>query len=177
MTQTHKPTVTTTPVVGLSRVMLFRSLGAAERGLSSEEARQRQQHYGKNQITFHRARSPLLMLIEEFTALFPLLLLAAALLSFFAQSISPGEGYELIGFALLFLFNDFSASQPESNHHLAINSTNHIGFSLLQYLNYTGKQGLVLLQFVVTRQFMFICLYGKKTSYTYLPYGSGKQVF
>ncbi len=43
------------------------------------------------------------MLLAEFTALFPLLLMAAALLSFFAQSISPDQGYELIGFALLFV--------------------------------------------------------------------------
>ncbi|MFT6349411.1 MAG: hypothetical protein ACJAYB_002432 [Psychromonas sp.] len=30
------------------------------------------------------------MLLAEFTTLFPLLLMAAALLSFFTQSISPG---------------------------------------------------------------------------------------
>lgn len=40
------------------------------------------------------------MLLKEFTALFPMLLLAASLLAFFAHYLSPGEGYELIGIAL-----------------------------------------------------------------------------
>jgi len=92
-----------TSILGKSRAVLFRSLEAVEAGLSSSEAKRRLQRYGSNEIVFHRGRSPLLMLLQEFTALFPLLLLAAALLSFFAQSISPGEGYELIGFALLFV--------------------------------------------------------------------------
>ncbi len=41
------------------------------------------------------------MLLEEFTALFPLLLMAAAFLAFFAYYLSPHDGYELIGAALL----------------------------------------------------------------------------
>ncbi len=90
-------------VLGQSRGALFRSLGATESGLLAAEAVRRQQRYGKNQITFHHARSPLLMLLQEFTALFPLLLLGASLLSFFAHSLSPEEGYELIAFALLFV--------------------------------------------------------------------------
>ncbi|HEY5715559.1 MAG TPA: cation-transporting P-type ATPase [Psychromonas sp.] len=88
-------------VLGQSRAELFRSYFTTQSGLSAEEAGQRLQRFGKNQIEFHRRKSPWLMLLAELTALFPLLLMAAALLSFFAQSISPDQGYELIGFALL----------------------------------------------------------------------------
>jgi len=87
--------------LGQSRQKLLESLGVSDQGLSDSEARARQRRYGLNQIRFHRARSPWLMLLGEFTALFPLLLLGAALLAFFAHKLSPGEGYNLIGAALL----------------------------------------------------------------------------
>ncbi|NTV47629.1 MAG: cation-transporting P-type ATPase, partial [Chlorobiales bacterium] len=74
---------------------------SSENGLSTEEAKRRQARYGKNQIVFHRPKHPLLMLIEEFTSLFPLLLLGASILSFFANFLSPGQGYDMIGIALL----------------------------------------------------------------------------
>lgn len=87
--------------IGQSREALLESLGSSDQGLSSSEAKARQRRYGLNQIHFHRTRSPWLMLLAEFTALFPLLLLGAALLAFFAHNLSPGEGYNLIGAALL----------------------------------------------------------------------------
>ena len=70
-------------------------------GLTQAEAAIRQRRYGLNRISFHRSKSPWRMLLQEFTALFPLLLLAAAGLSFFADQLSPAEGYNLIGAALL----------------------------------------------------------------------------
>ncbi len=88
-------------VNGLSPEQLLKALNSDECGLSQDEAEQRQQQYGLNQIRFHRSRSPWRMLLQEFLALFPLLLLAAAGLAFFANHLSPGEGYELIGAALL----------------------------------------------------------------------------
>ena len=87
--------------LGQSKEALLESLGSSDQGLSNDEAVGRQRRYGLNQIHFHRARSPWLMLLAEFTALFPLLLLGAALLAFFAHNLSPGEGYNLIGAALL----------------------------------------------------------------------------
>jgi len=88
------------PVLGSSREALLGLLTATEEGLSSAEAAARQKRYGRNQIVFHQEHSQLLMLLKEFTALFPLLLLGASLLAFFAHTLSPGEGYELIGVAL-----------------------------------------------------------------------------
>jgi sodium/potassium-transporting ATPase subunit alpha len=77
------------------------ALACSEAGLSSAEAKIRRRRYGRNQIVFHRSRSPWLMLAEEFIALFPLLLLVAALLAFFAAHVSPCAGYDLIGMALI----------------------------------------------------------------------------
>jgi len=41
------------------------------------------------------------MLLEEFKGMFPVLLLVSAVLCFFANTLSPGEGYDFIGLALL----------------------------------------------------------------------------
>ncbi len=87
-------------LAGKSRADIFLALDASEEGLSEGEARARQARYGKNQIVFHRPKSPMLMLLGEFRALFPLLLLAASLLAFFANTLSPASGYDLIGMAL-----------------------------------------------------------------------------
>lgn len=84
-----------------SKATVFSELNASEQGLDSKEARSRQLRYGKNQIKFHRSKSFWLMLLEEFTALFPMLLFASSLLAFFADHLSPGAGYDLIGIALL----------------------------------------------------------------------------
>lgn len=88
-------------LTGASKEEVFRALNSSGNGLRNEEAKRRLDRYGKNQIVFHRPKSALLMLLDEFTALFPLLLLGAAMLSFFANFLSPGEGYDLIGTALL----------------------------------------------------------------------------
>ncbi|MDH5526489.1 MAG: cation-transporting P-type ATPase [Nitrospirota bacterium] len=86
---------------GQRREQLFQSLHASEQGLASAEARARLRVYGSNEITFHRARSPLWMLAGEFLSLFPLLLLTASGLALVADRLSPGEGYGLIAVALL----------------------------------------------------------------------------
>jgi len=86
---------------GKSRSELFTLLQSAEEGLESDEALKRQARYGSNEIAFHRSRSPLMLFVSEFLALFPLLLLVASLLSFFAHFLSPGEGFNLIAWALL----------------------------------------------------------------------------
>lgn len=88
-------------VAGQDRDALFDTVRSSDAGLDSREARLRLARYGANEITFHRPRSPLSMLAAEFVALFPLLLLAAALLAFIAHFLVPDEGYGLIGAALL----------------------------------------------------------------------------
>ena len=83
-----------------SRADIFLAVDSSEQGLSDSEARRRLTEYGRNEISFHRRQSLLLMLLEEFRALFPLLLLAASILAFIADALAPGTGYDLIGTAL-----------------------------------------------------------------------------
>ena len=96
----HQPSPPPADVDGLDETKLFATLDSSEQGLTTDEASMRRLRYGDNSIRFHRARSPWAMLAQEFLALFPLLLLAASALAFFAHRLSPGQGYELIGFAL-----------------------------------------------------------------------------
>jgi sodium/potassium-transporting ATPase subunit alpha len=83
-----------------SREEVFLALKSSEQGLSDSEAKLRLASFGPNLIVFHRPRSPFLMLLQEFKALFPLLLLFASILAFFADTFSPESGYNLIGIAL-----------------------------------------------------------------------------
>ena len=80
---------------------IYQRLHSSAQGLTRAEAVRRLQQYGSNQLVFHRARSPLLMLLQEFIALFPLLLLVSAGLSWWANYLSPGQAYDLIAAALL----------------------------------------------------------------------------
>jgi magnesium-transporting ATPase (P-type) len=84
-----------------NKASLFQVFSCDTGGLSAAEAKRRQKRYGSNEIRFHRARSPLRMQLEEFLALFPLLLLASSTLSWVAHFMLPGQGYELIAVALL----------------------------------------------------------------------------
>ena len=86
---------------GKTKDQLFEFLGSTEGGLTSDDAARRRKKHGPNQLVFHRAKSPLIMLLEEFKGMFPMLLLVSAILCFFADRLSPGEGYNFIGLALL----------------------------------------------------------------------------
>ena len=81
------------------KAALLAALGGSEAGLTSAEAQRRLRSHGPNQISFHHRRSALKLLLQEFTALFPLLL--AAGLSLVAHRLNPTDGYDLIAGALL----------------------------------------------------------------------------
>ena len=80
---------------------LYMRLQTTTAGLSHHEARARISSYGYNELKFHRTRSLSMMLLDEFRALFPVLLMISSAMSFVANFLSPGEGYGLIGVALL----------------------------------------------------------------------------
>lgn len=86
---------------GKTREELFATFNTSEKGLATAEAEKRKKKYGVNQLVFHRAKSPWFMFLEEFRGMFPLLLLVSSILSLFAHALKPGEGYNLIGAALL----------------------------------------------------------------------------
>ncbi|OIO61076.1 MAG: ATPase [Alphaproteobacteria bacterium CG_4_10_14_0_2_um_filter_63_37] len=79
---------------------LLHALDSGKEGLSDAEAAVRRARYGDNRITFHHPTPVWRLLAAEFFALFPLLLLAAALLALLADHLSPHDGYDLIGLAL-----------------------------------------------------------------------------
>jgi len=80
---------------------LYQYLHTSSAGLNHQEARSRISRFGPNELVFHRARSIPLMLLDEFRALFPVLLMVAGILAFVANYLSPDEGYDLIGIALI----------------------------------------------------------------------------
>ncbi len=120
----------------LSKQALLMQLTASEEGLSSSEAGARQQQYGRNEITFHRRRSPLWMLIEEYIALFPLLLLASSGLSWFAHVLRPDEGYDLISLALLVVVN--------INALVSFSQNFKVEKMMVSFLDYIPKQVVLL---------------------------------
>jgi len=85
----------------VSLTEIFQQLHCNADGLTRVEATARLRQYGSNRLVFHRTRSPLLMLLQQFASLFPLLLLVSAGLAWWADRLSPGQGYELIAIALL----------------------------------------------------------------------------
>ena len=87
-------------LAGMERERLFAMLASSARGLTHAEAVARRARWGGNAIRLHRTRSPWLLFAREFIALFPLLLLAAAVLALVADALSPDAGYRLIAAAL-----------------------------------------------------------------------------
>lgn len=124
------------PSLGHTKEQLFNNLKATDQGLSTIEANRRLKQYGANQIQFHRARSPWILLAKEFTALFPLMLLAASLLAFFANRLSPGEGYELIA-AALFVVVVLNASVSFIQNY-------RVEKLMISFLDYIPKQVVLL---------------------------------
>jgi len=84
----------------VTREALFSALGCDAEGLGDAQVASALSHFGPNRMHQYRRKSPLLMLGREFIALFPLLLLAAAVLALVADQLNPDEGYRLIGGAL-----------------------------------------------------------------------------
>ncbi|HEX5636292.1 MAG TPA: cation-transporting P-type ATPase, partial [Gammaproteobacteria bacterium] len=79
---------------------LLSRLNTDARGLSPAEADKRRQLYGKNILRLHHHRTVFFMLVSEFLALFPVLLLVAAMLAMYADSLQPNQGFDLIATAL-----------------------------------------------------------------------------
>jgi Ca2+-transporting ATPase len=82
----------------LSKV--FEALQASSRGLSSEEAQQRLQKYGKNIIESERRINPLKIFLKQFSDFLVLILIAAAIISF-AMSLMPSGGEHAIDAILI----------------------------------------------------------------------------
>ncbi len=76
-------------------------LETRETGLSSDEAAERLKQYGYNIVGERRRKNYVLEYGRQYTQFFALLLEIAAALSFVADYYSPGEGYDILGFAII----------------------------------------------------------------------------
>lgn len=77
------------------------ALETAESGLSSQEAERRLEIYGSNDVGKGKKKNYLRMYIVQYTSFFAVLLEIAAALSFVANRFSPGEGYDILGYAVI----------------------------------------------------------------------------
>jgi len=85
----------------LSREKLFASLNSGYAGLDEPEVQRRLKEYGKNEIEKRKRKRYLKEYLVQYTQFFAVVLELAAVLSFVADSYSPGEGYDILGYAIL----------------------------------------------------------------------------
>lgn len=80
---------------------IFSFLGTTESGLSSEEAKKRLDTTGPNEIGERERKNYFRSYATQYTRFFAVLLEVAAVLSFVANRYSAGEGYDILGYAIL----------------------------------------------------------------------------
>jgi sodium/potassium-transporting ATPase subunit alpha len=80
---------------------VFAHLHGRQEGLAAREVRERLAHVGKNSFEVPDRSRWLKNLLRQFTNFFALLLLASALICGIAHRINPGEGMNILGWAIL----------------------------------------------------------------------------
>jgi len=85
----------------LTREELVETLNTTDTGLEIAEARQRLADHGPNEIERKKRKNYLKEYFIQYTQFFAVLLEVAAVLSFLANIYSPGEGYDILGYAIL----------------------------------------------------------------------------
>jgi sodium/potassium-transporting ATPase subunit alpha len=85
----------------LSKEEVLARLETTESGLSKEEVDQRLQKYGNNEIERRAEKNYFIEYGKQYTQFFAILLEVAAVLSFIADFYAPGEGYDILGFAII----------------------------------------------------------------------------
>lgn len=80
---------------------LLRSFGSTSAGLSDAEAEKRLLQYGPNELEQRKKKRYSVEYARQYVQFFAVLLEVAAVLSFIADIYSPGEGYGILGMAIL----------------------------------------------------------------------------
>ena len=70
-------------------------------GLEIGDAERRLEEFGQNEIERRRQKNYFKEYLKQYLAFFALLLEVAAVLSFVANRYSPGEGYDILSYAIL----------------------------------------------------------------------------
>jgi len=87
-------------VSGLFREDILSALHTREQGLTPDEVRTRLAQYDKNLIETRAKKKYLRLYLSRYAQFFAVLLELAALLSFIAHWCDPGQGYDILGYAI-----------------------------------------------------------------------------
>ena len=80
---------------------LLHSLKSSENGLATDQVRRRQQEFGPNVLEEAEKKNYLFSYLKEYVQFFAILLEVAAVLSFVAYRYAPGQGNDILGYAIL----------------------------------------------------------------------------
>ncbi len=83
------------------KATLLHDLKTSENGLTSSQATRRQQEFGPNVLEEAKKKNYLLSYLKEYVQFFAILLEVAAVLSFVADRYAPGQGNDILGYAIL----------------------------------------------------------------------------
>jgi sodium/potassium-transporting ATPase subunit alpha len=89
------------PVHSLTREEVLAHLHTSAEGLSEDEAAQRLERCGVNEIARKKGKNYAAEYLKQYGQFFAVLLEIAAVLSFVADRFAPGEGYAILGYAIL----------------------------------------------------------------------------
>ena len=85
----------------LEKDALLRSLKTSEKGLSTSRVNRRRQEFGPNVLESAKKKNYLLAYLKEYIQFFAVLLEVAGGLSFIADRFAPGQGNDILGYAIL----------------------------------------------------------------------------
>jgi len=80
---------------------LLQSLKSSETGLDASQVSRRQQEFGPNVLEEAEKKNYLFSYLKEYVQFFAVLLEVAAILSFIADRFAPGQGNDILGYAIL----------------------------------------------------------------------------
>lgn len=88
-------------IYALTREEILRHMTSSDDGLSYSEVSERMSAYGLNEIEKRQSKNYIIEYFSQYLQFFALLLEVAAVLSFVAEHYSPGEGYNILGMAIV----------------------------------------------------------------------------
>ena len=88
-------------IFNLGKSGLLQSLKTSEQGLTASQVTRRRQEFGPNVLEGEKKKNYLLSYLKEYVQFFAILLEVAAVLSFIADHYAPGQGNDILGYAIL----------------------------------------------------------------------------
>jgi sodium/potassium-transporting ATPase subunit alpha len=83
------------------KAALLQGLKTSEQGLTASQVTRRRQEFGPNVLEGEEKKNYLLSYLKEYVQFFAILLEVAAVLSFIADHYAPGQGNNILGYAIL----------------------------------------------------------------------------